>query len=233
MLFRSMTNEPSIEDLRNNLVPLTRAEVEPMLLLDTSGSMSWPASDGGKVSRIDLVGEALKPVVAKVEGKDSQADAERAAGADEAEVGGLMTVGFASFATDYEDLNSANFTQKWKEIKDNLGGGTEICGGWNRLMDIYVEEFGDRPKQDRPHLLALIITDGEAQDGAEFAKVLAQQTGHTYVLVAVVGHGEAHDATLTQYRAIEAEHPQNVRVLTFDSVTDPNTISSSLLALLG
>lgn len=228
-----MPQEPSIEDLRNNLQPLTRGEVEPMLLLDTSGSMSWAAADGGTVSRIDVVGEALKPIVAAIEGEDSQAEAERAAGADEAEVGGLMTVGFAAFATDYEDLNSANFNEKWAEIKNNVGGGTQICGGWDRLMDIYVEEFGDRPKQDRPHLLALIITDGEAQDGAEFAKVLAQQTGHTFVVVAVVGHGEDHDATLKQYRAIETEHPQNVRVLTFDSVTNPATISTSLLQMIG
>lgn len=225
--------EPTIEDLRNDLQPLTRAEVEPMLLIDTSGSMSWAAAEGGKVSRIDVVGEALKPIVAKVEGSDSQAESERAAGADEAEVGGVMTVGFAAFATDYDDLNSANFDQKWNEVKNNVGGGTQICGGWERLMDIYVEEFGDRPKQDRPHLLALIITDGEAQDGAEFAKTLAQQTGHTYVVVAVVGHGEDHDKTLTQYRAIEQQHPENVRVLTFDSVTNPSTISDSLLALLG
>lgn len=81
-------------------------------------------------------------------------------------------------------------------------------------------------------MLALIITDGEAQDGAEFAKTLEQQGGHTYVVVAVVGYGPDHDATLKQYRAIEAAN-KNVRVVTFDSVTNPATISDSLLALIG
>lgn len=230
-----MPQEPSIEDLRNNLTPLTEAEVEPMLLLDTSGSMSWAASDGGKVSRIDLVGEALKPIVAAIEDEDSQADAERAAGADKAELGGVMTVGFSAFATDYEDINSENFDEKWAEIKANVGGGTQICGGWERLEKIYDEEFGKRPIRSRPKMLALIITDGEAQDGREFAEVLAEaaKDGGVFVVVAVVGHGKDHDATLVQYRAIEANHPENVRVLTFDSVTDPATISTSLRKMIG
>lgn len=222
--------EPTIEDLRNNLAPLTRAEVEPMLLLDTSGSMTWPAAEGSKVSREQVVGEAIGKIVDVLAAKDSQAEHERAAGADEAEIGGLMTVGFADGPTDYDDLNPVNLAQKWAAIQ--WGGATHIVAGWERLTDIYVEEFGDRPKQDRPHLLALIITDGEAQDGDKFAKVLESQGGHTYVVVAVVGYGSDHDRTLEQYRRIEAANG-NVRVVTFDSVTDPATISSSLLALIG
>lgn len=225
-----MPIEPSIEDLANNLTPLTRAETEPMLLLDTSGSMTWPAAEGSKVSRQQVIGEAIGSIVAALAAKDSQAEHERAGGADEAEIGGLMTVGFADGPTDYDDLNPANLAQKWASIQ--WGGRTSICGGWDRLTDIYVEEFGDRPKQDRPHMLALIITDGEAQDGTQFAKTLEAQGGHTYVVVAVVGFGPDHDATLAQYRAIEAKN-SNVRVVTFDSVTDPATISTSLLELIG
>lgn len=224
------TTEPTIEDLRNNLAPLTRAEIEPMLLLDTSGSMTWPAAEGSKVSRQQVVGEAIGKIVEALAAKDSQAEHERAGGADEAEIGGLMTVGFADRATDYDDLNPANLAAKWASIQ--WGGRTHIVAGWERLTDIYVEEFGDRPKQDRPHLLALIVTDGEAQDGDAFAKILAQQGGHTYVVVAVVGFGDDHDRTLGQYRAIEASNG-NVRVVTFDSVTNPATISGSLLALIG
>jgi uncharacterized protein YegL len=222
--------EPTIEDLANNLTPLTKAEVEPMLLLDTSGSMTWPAADGSKVSKEQVVGEAIGAIVRALEAQDSQAEKERAGGADEAEIGGLYTIGFADGPADYEDLNSANLAQKWAGIQ--WGGATHIVAGWDALTDQYTEEFGDVPKQDRPHLLALIITDGEAQDGAQFAKTLEAQGGHTYVVVAVVGFGSDHDATLAQYRAIEA-HNKNVRVITFDSVTDPATISNSVLALIG
>jgi len=225
-----MPIEPSIEDLANNLTPLTRAETEPMLLLDTSGSMTWPAAEGSAVSRQQVVGEAIGAIVRTLEAKDSQAERERAGGADETEIGGLYTIGFADGPTDYEDLNSANLSQKWGKIQ--WGGRTQITGGWDALVEQYTEEFGDVPKQDRPHLLALIITDGEAQDGAQFAKTLEAQSGHTFVVVAVVGFGPDHDATLTQYQAIEAAN-KNVRVITFDSVTDPATISNSLLALIG
>jgi uncharacterized protein YegL len=222
--------EPTIEELGNNLKPLTGAETEPLCAIDTSGSMSYLAADGSTVSRWDVVTEAIGRVVRALEGKDSQAAAERAAGADEAEIGGLMTVTFSNRVTDLDDLNSANLTQKWASVK--VGGGTLVVPAWNRLMEIYLEEFGDKPVQDRPYPLVLIITDGEAQDGAEFGKILAQQGGHTYVVVAVVGYGEEHDATLKQYREIEKAN-NHVRVLTFDSVTDPQTIADSLLALVG
>lgn len=159
--------EPTIEDLKNNLKPLTGAETEPLCAIDTSGSMSYPAAKGSSVTRWDVVTEGISRVVRVLEAKDSQAAAERAAGADEAEIGGLMTV-----------------------------------------------------------------TDGEAEDGDEFGRILAQQGGHTYVVVAVVGFGDEHDRTLAQYRKIEADN-NHVRVLTFDSVTDPQTIADSLLALIG
>ncbi len=218
--------EPSINDLS----PLTRAEVEPMLLLDTSGSMDWPAAEGTHVKRREVVGEAITLLVAHLAAKDSQADAEHAAGADEAEIGGVMTVGFASSPTEYDDLNPANIATKWANIR--WGGGTLIVPGWEKLVDIYTEEFGDRPKQDRPHLLALIITDGEAQDATEFAKVLEQQSSGTYVVVAVVGFGEDHDRTLAAYRSIAAGN-SHVRVVTFGSSTDPKEISGALLSLIG
>lgn len=222
--------EPTIEDLKNNLKPLTGAETEPLCAIDTSGSMSYPAAKGSSVTRWDVVTEGISRVVRVLEAKDSQAAAERAAGADEAEIGGLMTVTFASKVTDQKDLNSPNVAQKWAGIE--VGGGTRVVPAWNRLMEIYLEEFGDKPVQDRPYPLVLIITDGEAEDGDEFGRILAQQGGHTYVVVAVVGYGDEHDATLKQYRKIEADN-SHVRVLTFDSVTDPQTIADSLLALIG
>lgn len=226
----SNTHEPSIEELNNNLTPLTRAEVEPMLLLDTSGSMADPASPQGGPQKREVIREAIGRIVAVLEAEDSQAERERAEGADEAEIGGLYTIGFAAHATDYEDLNSANLLQKWDDIP--WGGTTNICGGWEALVNQYVEEFGDLPRQDQPKLLALIITDGEAQDGREFADILAKQSNNTYAAVAVIGHGDEHDRTLNQYNKI-AEQNDHVRVLSFNAVTSGETIARSVLALIG
>jgi hypothetical protein len=221
---------PLTEPTVNDLSPLTRAEVEPMLLLDTSGSMDWPAADGSPIKRRQVIGEAITLLVARLAAKDSQAAAEHAAGADEAEIGGVMTVGFADSPSEYDDLNPANIAAKWANIR--WGGSTHIVPGWEKLVDIYTEEFGGRPKQDRPHLLALVITDGEAQDAGEFARILEKQSSGTYVAVAVVGYGEDHDRTLAQYRAIEAGNA-HVRVVTFGSSTDPHEISGALLSLIG
>lgn len=225
-----MLTEPSIEELNNNLAPLTAAETEPLAAFDVSGSMSWAAADGSTVSRWDVVTEAIGTVVKTLAARDSQADREHAEGADEAEVGGLMSVTFASEVTDLDDLNPANLATKWSQVQ--LGGGTHIVPAWNRLMDIFLEEFGEVPVQERPYPLVLIVTDGEAQDGKEFGQLLAKQGGHTFVVVAVVGFGKDHDATLAAYRGIEAAN-KHVRVVTFDSVTNPDTISDSLLALIG
>lgn len=228
------SHEPSIEELNarlgNDITPLTRAEVEPMLLLDTSGSMADPAAPGSRVQKREVVREAISGIVAVLEQEDSQAESERASGADEAEIGGLYTIGFATNATDYEDLNSANLSQKWGEIQ--WGGATHICEGWDALVSQYVDEFGERPRQDRPKLLALIVTDGEAQDANQFATTLASQGNDTYVAVAVIGHGGDHDRTLNQYRQIAASN-DHVRVLTFDSVTSGSAIAQSVLALIG
>jgi uncharacterized protein YegL len=223
-------HEPTIEELGNNLNPLTQAEVEPMLLLDTSGSMADLAAPGGGPRKLDVVQEAIGRIVAVLEVEDSQAEHERAEGADEAEIGGLYTIGFADHATDYEDINSANLRQKWAAIR--WGGSTHICAGWEALVTQYSEEFGDMPSQDRPKLLALIITDGEAQDGDAFADILAKQGNATYVAVAIIGHGADHDRTLEQYNKIAAEN-SHIRVLSFDSVTSGETIAASVLALIG
>jgi histidyl-tRNA synthetase len=57
------------------------------------------------------------------------------------------------------------------EIK--FEGGTYIALGWQRLLEVYNEEFGQKPRAERPKLLALIITDGQAEDIDQFAQVLS------------------------------------------------------------
>jgi hypothetical protein len=203
-------------------------ENEPMLLLDTTGSMTYKAAENSNVTRWDVITEALGGVVEVLAAKDSQAEAEAAAGED---AGGLMTVTFADGeAEDLEDLNPGNWKAKLASVQ--LGGHTEVMPGWNRLVDVYLEEFGTRPKEDRPHLLALVITDGEAQDTAEFAAQLAQSKGGTYVCVAILGYGAEHDAALAAYQKV-ADANDHVRVVSFDSQTDPTVITDSILSLIG
>lgn len=218
--------EPSVNDLRPLLNP--GVENEPMLLLDITGSMSYPVAEGSSVQRREVIGEAIGRIVEQLAAQDSQAAKEQAAGKD---AGGLMTVTFAGgSATCIDDLSPANWRQKWAALP--WGGGTWIMPGWNVLVDTYMEEFGEVSKLERPHLLGLIITDGEAQDTAEFAQTLAQTKSGTYVCVAMLGFGPEHDQALTAYRQIAAAN-DHVRVVTFGSETDPSTIADGLLSLLG
>lgn len=223
---RPLPPEPSVNDLRPMFQP--GVENEPMLLLDTTGSMSYPAAEGSNVQRREVLGEAIGRIVEKLAAADSQAAEEAAAGED---AGGLMTVTFAGGAAEcIDDLNPGNWRQKWNRIA--WGGGTRIMPGWNLLVETYLAEFGEVPKQDRPHLLALVITDGEADDTDQFGQTLAQAKGGTYVCVAVLGFGPEHDRALAAYQAISAAN-DHVRVVTFGSETNPDTIADGLLSLLG
>ena len=219
--------EPSVNDLS----PVVKAgvEKEPVALIDTSGSMSWPVADGSDVRRMDVVGEAMGLLVKNLEDQDSQAAAEQAAGDDEH--GGLLVHLFSDHATELGDLNSANWRQKWDSIR--WGGGTRIMSAWEAAQDDYLEEFGDVPALDRPALLTLVITDGEAQDGAEFAQVLEQAGAQRKFCVAVLGFGPDHDRTLAAYKAVEARNGKHVRVVTFGGETDPASIAGDLITLIG
>lgn len=219
--------EPSVNDL--SPVVAAGVEKEPVALIDISGSMSWPVADGSSVQRREVVGEAMGILVKYLEGEDSQAAAEQAGGDDDK--GGLLVHLFSDHAEELGDLNSSNWRKKWDSIR--WGGGTRIMSAWEAAQADYLEEFGEVPALDRPVLLTLVITDGEAQDGAEFAKVLEQAGPQRKFCVAVLGFGADHDATLAAYRAIEAKNGKHVRVVTFGGETDPSAIAESLIQLIG
>src|SRR5579883_1176385 len=131
----------------------TEQEKEPMLLLDTTGSMNYGTSENDPTPRKDTIREAISIIVARLAAADSQA-------AHEEEGGGLRTVTFADGqAHDIGDLNPDNLAAKWSRIR--WAGGTRIMPGWNSLIDCYQDEFGQEPPSERPMLLALAITDGE------------------------------------------------------------------------
>lgn len=198
-------------------------EKEPMLLLDTTGSMNYPTADNDQTPRKDTIKEAIGIIVAQLATQDSQA-------AKEEEGGGLRTVTFAGGnATDLEDLNPTNLEEKWSQIR--WAGGTRIMPGLNKLIDVYNDEFGSEPAAQRPLLMALVITDGEADDTDQFARAVAQAAGGVYFALAIIGYGPEHDAAVRQYQAIEQKNA-HVKVLTFAAETDPNVIARGLLRMI-
>lgn len=194
-----------------------------MLLLDTTGSMNYGTSESDSTPRKDTIKEAIRIIVADLAKEDSQA-------AKEEEGGGLRAVTFAGgSANDIGDLNPTNLEQKWGAI--HWAGGTRIMPGLNKLVEVYNEEFGSEPPAERPLLMALVITDGEADDADQFGRAIAQAAGGIYFALAIIGYGPDHDAALRQYKAIE-EKNAHVKILPFAAETDPNVIARALLKMI-
>jgi len=198
-------------------------EKEPMLLLDVTGSMNYGTSERDPTPRRETIKEAIGIIVATLAKEDAQAGHEE-------EGGGLRTVVFAGGqASDIGDLNPGNLEEKWSTIR--WAGGTRIIPGWNKLIETYTEEFGQTAPAERPLLMALVITDGEADDSDAFGKAIQKASGGVYVALAILGYGPEHDAALRSYQQIEAQNA-HVRVLPFGSETDPQVIARALLRML-
>ena len=198
-------------------------EKEPMLLLDVTGSMNYGTSAEDRTPRKDTIKEAIGIIVAELAKEDSQAEHEEG-------VGGLRTVIFAGGqAEDIGDLNPSNLESRWRSIR--WAGGTRIIPGWNKLIECYMDEFGKTPPAERPLLMALVITDGEADDSDAFAQALAKAAGGVYVTLAIIGYGPEHDAALQSYQQIAARNA-HVKVLPFGSETDPEVIARALLKMI-
>jgi hypothetical protein len=215
---------------------------EPVLLLDLSTSMDWSATDEQNLpdwpdpgSRRAIVIAALHGLVVALENEDTEAAAEQAGGSDER--GGLMTHGFANEHVEIGDLNSSNLERRLNAIK--WGGRTYIMPAWKAALADYDEEFGDRDPDEQPVMEVVIITDGEADDWQAFGEVLEKATAKRVFVVAIVGHGAKHDATLRAYQQAAAKNQaqdkfgkSHVKVVSFDSVTDPREIATDLITMV-
>lgn len=231
---------------RSEIQPLISAArreevgVEPVMLLDLSTSMDWEAAQGQPQwnpttktgGRREIVIDALARFVRALEGLDTEAAKEQASGSDEK--GGVLTFGFATEATEIGDMNSSNIQRRLNEIE--WGGGTNIMPAWELALDEYDEEFGDKAKRERPVHAVLVVTDGEASDWDQFLPVLESADAHRIFTVAVVGYDEdnekKHSRTVDAYSKVAAHNP-HVKVVSFDSVTDPSEIAADLTTLLG
>jgi hypothetical protein len=215
---------------------------EPVLLLDLSTSMDWSAVDEQNLpdwpdqgSRRAIVIGALAGLVRALEDEDTEAATEQAGGSDER--GGLMTHGFANEHVEIGDLNSSNLERRLNAIQ--WGGRTYIMPAWRAALADYDEEFGDRDPDEQPVMETVVITDGEADDWMDFEGVLEKASAKRVFAVAIVGHGPKHDATLQAYqKAAEKNQAQDkfgkchVKVVSFDSVTDPQEIATDLITMV-
>jgi hypothetical protein len=239
---RQETGGPS-RTPRSEIGPAVSAnrKKEPVLLLDLSTSMDWGAADENSGdypdpnSRRAIVIGALHGLVRALEEEDTEAAAEQAGGSDE--LGGLMTHGFANGHVEIGDLNSSNLERRLNSIQ--WGGRTYIMPAWRAALADYDEEFGDRDPDEQPVMEVLVLTDGEADDWMEFEPVLEKATAKRVFVVAIVGSGPKHDATLRAYQegarknqAQDKFGKSHVNVVSFDSVTDPGEIAADLITLV-
>jgi hypothetical protein len=214
---------------------------EPVLLLDLSTSMDWGAADENSGdypdpgSRRAVVIGALHGLVRALEAEDTEAEAEQAGGSDE--LGGLLAHGFANGHVEIGDLNSSNLERRLNSIQ--WGGRTYIMPAWKAALSDYDEEFGDRDPDEQPVMEVLVLTDGEADDWMDFEPVLEKATAKRVFVVAIVGSGPKHDATLRAYQegarknqAQDKFGKSHVSVVSFDAVTDPNEIAADLVTLV-
>jgi len=214
--------------LRGNTVSRHTTVAEP-LVSAPDGFHSHPGTfadaDLGapRRGRRAVVQAAIRLMVTKLAEHDSQAEHEEGGG-------GLRTVTFANGrARDLEDLNPGNLASSWATIK--WAGGTKIMPGWQLLFKVFNDEFGNRPPHLRPALMALVITDGEADDAAEFANSLAYVGDGVYVVLAVIGWGDDYERALRSCQAVQARN-SHVRVMAFQSVSDAQYIANTLLQII-
>jgi hypothetical protein len=225
---------PVIEDKPfeavNNLTPMVEKgrKIEPVALIDTSGSNSWPAVHGGTVTRWEMVTELFQGIVGKLAAADSEAE-------NEEEGGGIMTVTFAS-PPGYDhscrvvgDINQDNFAEQWKTI--DIGGGTYVMPGWDLMLTNFAEEFQDA--NPLPVMGILAVTDGEMTDLPEFAAKISGVDESVKMVLAVHGYGLDHDRAVTAYRKVEKAHPESLRVIQILPNTPPEVVADAMLALLG
>lgn len=219
-------SEPSIADL-NDFSPMVPKgkEKEPVALIDTTGSMSWPVAEGSELQRRTVLEEAMSVIVNVLAKEDSQATREAEEGEGK---GGLLAVTFAGGqAKELGDLTPENWHEAWSSIK--WGGGTQIMPGWNKVTQLFEEEFGK--KSDRPDLLCVVFTDGEATDTAEFATEMESAPTGTHVCIALQGFGAEHDQAVASYQEV-AKKNSRIRVISFASETDPHIIAQAVLSIV-
>jgi hypothetical protein len=219
-------------------------ELEPVLLLDGSGSNGEPASPDSPMTKQELVCQVLPLIIGAFEADDSAALAAAAAGHAEEEGGGTRSYMFndnipikfeegedeSDDPRDLGDLNSANVAEKLRTAP--WGGMTYIMPAVKAAERAYQAEFGDRPLRSRPAMELLVVTDGKLNDADEFEKWLAQADETCVVAVAIVGYGDGHDKAVRHYQQMAAAN-KFITYVALTGVSDPMEVAFDLRLLSG
>ena len=195
---------------------------ETMLLLDQTGSETYPTSSTNDTPRYQTLSPGVKGVVERL----AQIDREQGAGQSEEGGGGLYTVGFADGrAFDYGDVSVENFTSWWNSIK--WDGGTLIMPGYNALMSHFHKEFGSDPNTV---LFLLYIGDGGGRDFTSFENAVINNP-RVYVAAAIIGDDHDAQKALSDFRSLESRST-HVRVFDFTQAS-ADEVTSGLLTMIG
>ena len=206
-----------------NISEVNSFEIEPMLLVDTTGSMTEPAADGSRKQRLAVVGEAIDGIVTALAAKDSQGEHEEGGG-------GVYTVTYAGgHADDYGDVNLSNLQHFFDTRRWNYN--TQIMPGFNAIWAHYTKEFLSGENTDPPKLLLSILTDGELEDEPQFEQALVRHANDMFVVIGLVGFGRAHDTALAAYKNLAAQY-SNIAVFSFDGVVNGQVIADKLLSMI-
>jgi len=207
----------------------------PVILLDTTGSMKLPCEANDPKTRKQLVYETIWQIAQYlIPYNDTEEDDEFLNNLSPQQAllhkgVSLLTFNAIEGGVDRNLLHPTNFVSEFSNIK--FHGGTHIMDGWRKMLQSYENRFSDRPQDQWPLLLALIITDGELQDGQEFEQHVKNVKGRVFVEIAVIGFGEDHDKALAHYNKIAETH-DHVRVTAFTDHTDPSILCKQLISLI-
>lgn len=196
----------------------------PILLVDATGSMNETVSERSTVTRKDLVKEVCRQIswrLAPVDDADNQ----------QSNYKGVPFITFNEMdgGVDRGFLHYATFDAEWNNVY--FRSGTHIMDGWRTMLKRYEQSFMGKPQNTWPLLLALIITDGELQDGHEFEEHMKHVHGKVFVEIAVVGYGEDHERACRHYAKISKKHP-HVRVTEFTNSEFADTVVNQLLSMV-
>ncbi|HXW53553.1 MAG TPA: vWA domain-containing protein [Myxococcota bacterium] len=219
-------------------------DIEPVCLVDTSGSMNDENAPASAERKRDIAIDAVENITLILAKYDSEAARENAEGGSGAgsssstsserqpgeERGGLMTYTFAKEAKKLGDLNQTNILRKFAERVD-WAGITRIMPAWNMFRENFIKEFGGFSA----HRIALVImvTDGEAEDLDEFIAALeSAKKDNIYVLIGLLGYGEEHDLALDSFIKAYQAHPEQIRIRSLGD-TKPEVMAKTLLGMAG
>lgn len=222
--------------------PKTERELEPIALIDVSGSNQEQAGPDSPMTKQELVSQILPLIVGALEADDAQAAREQAGGSEDK--GGLRAFAFnepgeiafgegedeSDDERDLGDLNSANITAKMARLP--WGGRTYIMPAVRAAEHAFQAEFGDIPLRKRPAIELLVLTDGKLNDAEEFEAWLAQADETCVVAVAVVGYGSGHDQAVAHYQAL-AQQNKFLTYVALTGVSDPMEAAYDLRLLSG